>query len=174
MEKRAGKSTKPSSQKTVSGSLFSETGGENDSEKNVEEFSEVHQKSSAPGYKILIAEDLEMNARLLTVLLDTLLPGSKIIVAEDGEKAWKAFLSYEPDIIFMDIQMPVMDGVETTRKIRGSNHAKSGIPIIAVSAGAKQEQKPRCMKAGMNAYITKPVLRPVLVEAIDKYLHSNT
>ncbi len=119
---------------------------------------------------VLIAEDLEMNARLLSVLLKNFMPKCRIHTAEDGEKTWEAFKNLNPDIIFMDIQMPVMDGVETALKIRSSDHPNADVPIIAISAGAVKEQKPRCMKAGMNHYITKPVLKPVLQNALLTYL----
>ena len=115
--------------------------------------------SSISGLSILIAEDNEINAEIITELLATV--GITATVAPDGEEALNKFTSseeYEYDMIFMDIQMPKMDGYQAARAIRQSAHPRAlSIPIIAMTANAFEDDKKASLDAGMNAHIAKPI-----------------
>ena len=111
------------------------------------------------GVKILVAEDNEMNAEIITELLDSI--GIKCVIAEDGLEALRVFTEESPDefdMIFMDIQMPIMDGYESARRIRASNNTRAkSIPIIAMTANAFEDDVKASMASGMNAHISKPI-----------------
>ena len=111
------------------------------------------------GVKILVAEDNEINAEIITELLDSI--GIKCVIAEDGLEALRVFTEESPDefdMIFMDIQMPIMDGYESARKIRASNNTRAkSIPIIAMTANAFEDDVKASMASGMNAHISKPI-----------------
>ena len=119
------------------------------------------------GKRVLLAEDNALNAEIATELMQSL--GLVVDWAENGAIAAEKPESSVPNTycaIFMDMQMPVMDGVEATRHIRSSHHADNGIPIIAMTANTFDADKKRCIDAGMNGYISKPINS----EAIDKAL----
>ena len=111
------------------------------------------------GMNFLCAEDNELNAEILTAMLE--LEGAKCTVYENGKALTEAFESVkqgEYDAILMDVQMPGMNGYEATRKIRsGKNPLGREIPVVAMTANAFAEDIKRCLDAGMNAHIAKPV-----------------
>ena len=111
------------------------------------------------GVKILVAEDNEINAEIITELLDSI--GIKCVIAEDVLEALRVFTEESPDefdMIFMDIQMPIMDGYESARRIRASNNTRAkSIPIIAMTANAFEDDVKASMASGMNAHISKPI-----------------
>ena len=119
----------------------------------------------------LLVEDIEINREIIIAMLsDT---GIEIDIAEDGERAVEIFTK-SPErykIIFMDIQMPVMDGYTATRKIRALDipQAKS-IPIIAMTANAFVEDVQRCMDCGMNGHVAKPIDYNELIEQVKEHL----
>ena len=114
---------------------------------------------SMKGLHILAAEDNALNAEILTELLG--MEGAECELAVNGQEAVEKFRNSVPgefDLIFMDIQMPVMDGYEATRCIRACNHPDAGkIPIIAMTANAFEEDVRKALEAGMNAHTAKPV-----------------
>ena len=111
------------------------------------------------GMRFLCAEDNALNAEILTAMLE--LEGASCTVYENGKALTDAFASVKPgdyDVILMDVQMPVMNGCEAARVIRtGANPLGREIPIIAMTANAFAEDIERCLAAGMNAHIAKPV-----------------
>ena len=118
--------------------------------------------------KIMIVEDNTINMLLLKTILKNLFKDAIIYEVVNGKNAVDQFETIQPDIIFMDIQMPIMNGYEATRAIR---KLKSGqeIPIIAITAGTEKEEKCKCLEAGMNDYISKPILKGIIEETILKW-----
>ena len=92
-----------------------------------------------------------------------------MLKARSGIDALQIALAVRPDLILMDIQMPDMDGIETTRRLRTYSHMKS-VVIIALTALAMHEDRERCLAAGMNDYIAKPVEFRKLAQLIEQYL----
>ena len=126
----------------------------------------------ASSKRILIVDDNEINLEIeYEVLKDA---GFLVDTAEDGSIAVEKIKQSEPgdyDLILMDIQMPIMDGYRATRAIREmKNPALAGIPIIAVSANAFEEDKRMAMESGMNAHLAKPLDTPRLYKLIRKFL----
>ncbi len=117
---------------------------------------------------ILVAEDNVMNTILIRALLRKLLPNVNIIEARDGEEVLSAMKSSSIDLILMDIQMPNLDGIQTARIIR--QELKQGVPIIALTAGALKSEEEKCLAAGMNDFMTKPVEQGELAEILGQYL----
>ena len=109
--------------------------------------------------KVLLVEDNELNREIATALLEEI--GISVDSVEDGTDAVERMNEVEDDrydLIFMDIQMPKMDGYMTTREIRTlKNNRKANIPIVAMTANAFEEDKKMAFKAGMNAHIAKPI-----------------
>ena len=82
--------------------------------------------------------------------------GFEILKAENGRRALEILPHHQPELIFMDVNMPELDGFETTRLIRQLPEPHCSVPIIALTADAMPGDKQRCMEAGMNSYISKP------------------
>ncbi|WP_264524719.1 PAS domain S-box protein [Flavobacterium sp. N502536] len=117
----------------------------------------------------LIVEDNKVNMLLLKTIIKNLYSGAYIHECENGYEAVSQFESINPDLVFMDIQMPIMNGYETTRAIRNTIIGKD-IPIIAVTAGAEKEERNKCLSAGMDDYISKPIMKGSVEEALVKWL----
>ena len=132
---------------------------------------EPTEEISLAGTKILAAEDNQMNAEILQVLLEE--AGAEVTLVGDGKQLAEAFEQSKPgtyDCILTDIMMPVMDGYEAARRIRASGHADAAkIPIIALTANAFAEDCQKAMKAGMNAHVTKPLDVEKLKQCLAKY-----
>ncbi|OGV45030.1 MAG: hypothetical protein A2017_05780 [Lentisphaerae bacterium GWF2_44_16] len=119
--------------------------------------------------KILLAEDNEVNQKVVVSVLEKM--GHSVDVAGHGEAAFELFLKNKYDLIFMDCQMPGMDGYETTRKIRALNNEKAlNIPIIAMTANVMPEDRNACTRAGMNDFIPKPFKKEMFENAIEKVM----
>jgi two-component system, cell cycle response regulator DivK len=116
---------------------------------------------------ILIVEDQADNRRILRDLFAN--AGYELIEAESGEDALAALATSRPDLILMDIQLPVMDGYEATRRIRSDPELKS-IPIIAVTSYALAGDEAKALAAGCSAYITKPYSPRALLAKVREYL----
>ncbi|HPO50822.1 MAG TPA: response regulator, partial [Spirochaetota bacterium] len=121
---------------------------------------------------ILIADDVVMNIMLLKTMIENILPCSVVIEAKNGKEAIDKVEDFNPDIIFMDIQMPIKDGYQATKEIREYEitKGKKRIPIIALTAASVKGERERCEEAGMDDYLTKPIKSSVLEETIKKYL----
>jgi PAS domain S-box-containing protein len=121
-------------------------------------------------FTILVAEDVEMNMLLVKFLIAKLLPEAKIIEAIDGREAVQQWQKEKPDLILMDMQMPIMDGIEATIKIRELEKSKDKyVTIIALTAGAMQEEKDKCLAAGMDDFLTKPIEPEKLSQAFNRF-----
>jgi PAS domain S-box-containing protein len=121
--------------------------------------------------KILIAEDNKMNMIVISKMLRNILPNVALFEADNGEEALIALNNVVPDLILMDVQMPVMDGVEATKKIRSNaDHPAAKVLIVALTAGVSKEEKENCYNVGMNYFLSKPIDKDLLYEMIVKYL----
>ncbi|MHB8910843.1 MAG: response regulator [Syntrophales bacterium] len=120
--------------------------------------------------RILLAEDNITNQQVAAGILKKL--GLRADTVANGAEAVKALQTLPYDLVLMDVQMPVMDGIEATRQIRNprSPVPNHGIPIVAMTAHALQGDRERCLEAGMNDYVTKPVYPQALAEALEKWL----
>ncbi len=116
---------------------------------------------------ILIAEDNEANIGTFSSYLNA--KGYRLIIARDGREAVEITKSHQPELILMDIQMPVMDGLEAIRQIR-LDSSLAEIPIIALTALAMTGDREKCLEAGANDYLTKPVKLKQLVKIIQQLL----
>ena len=112
---------------------------------------------------LLVAEDVDSNFLLMNTVLGK---KYKLIRARDGRAAVDMYKENHPDLIFMDIKMPYMDGLEATRLIRGYS---KDIPIIALTAFAFESDRERAIEAGCNDYLTKPVSQEAIEKILDKY-----
>ena len=123
------------------------------------------------GKRILVAEDMEINREIAAEMLKR--SGAEVDFAEDGSVClYKVSNSPEGcyDLILMDIQMPVMDGIETTRMIRLlQNRKKASIPIIAMTANVSEKDRSAAFSAGMNAFIEKPISVSRFLETIQEF-----
>lgn len=114
--------------------------------------------------RILLAEDNAINALLTRTLLEA--EGHTVDTVEDGVLAVEAMKSSKYDLIFMDMRMPNMDGLEATRKIRAMDNVSKGLPIIALTANAFDDDRNACFDSGMNDFMTKPVSAEELSEMV--------
>lgn len=113
--------------------------------------------------KILLVEDNEMNRDMLSRRL--VRNGFEVVIAVDGQQGLDMATSESPDVILMDISLPVMDGWEATRRVKADPGTKS-IPVIALTANALVEDREKAMAAGCDDFDTKPVELPRLLEKI--------
>jgi len=117
---------------------------------------EVPTQEKQVGLRILLAEDNIVNQRLISRLLEKM--GHHVTSVGDGQMALRLSGLQQFDLVAMDMQMPVMDGVEATEEIR-AREKQSGqhLPIVAMTANAFEEDRQRCQQAGMDGYVSKPV-----------------
>ncbi|RDD31038.1 hypothetical protein CR161_10195 [Prosthecochloris sp. ZM] len=124
--------------------------------------------------RILLVEDNIVNQQVAMLMLKKF--GLHVDGVANGKEALSALMSLPYDVVLMDIQMPVMDGLEATRRIRNGECGTSAIPIIAMTAHAKQSDRELCLATGMNDYVSKPVNQQALADTLEKWLpkHSDT
>ncbi|WP_348798940.1 PAS domain-containing hybrid sensor histidine kinase/response regulator [Flavobacterium adhaerens] len=120
-------------------------------------------------YKILIIEDNKINMLLAKTLVKKIIPNVVILEAWDGQEGIEKFETNKPDLILMDIQMPIKNGYEATREIRTLKNGDL-IPIIALTAGIMVGEKDKCLEYGMNDYVSKPIVENCLSYIIEKWL----
>ena len=120
-------------------------------------------------YKILIVEDNKINMLLAKTLVKQIVPNISIFELSNGKEALDKIDLINPDLILMDIQMPILNGYEATLGIRKMEHFKH-LPIIALTAGIVLGEKERCLEAGMNDYVSKPIIKEELQNVILKWL----
>jgi two-component system, cell cycle response regulator DivK len=117
--------------------------------------------------KILIVEDNEKNMYLISYILKK--KGYEIIQATTGEQGVELAIKEKPDLIIMDIQLPGIDGLETTRRIRASG-ADGNVPILAITSYAMTGDREKALEAGCTGYIEKPINPDTVLSEIEKYL----
>jgi CheY-like chemotaxis protein len=120
-----------------------------------------------PAYRILVVEDHLVNRQLLVTLLKEV--GFQVQSAENGKAAIALWQQWQPELIFMDMHMPIMDGYQATRQIKQSNFATIP-PIIAITASAFAHKRDECLTAGCDAFISKPFQREEILEIVSQYL----
>jgi two-component system sensor histidine kinase/response regulator len=119
------------------------------------------------GAHVLLVEDNLFNQKVATRLLETL--GCRVTLAENGQRAVDAAAAEVFDLVLMDCQMPVMDGLEATRRIRGLAGAHGGVPVVAMTANVLGEHRRECLDAGMDDFASKPVNKKTLREIIGRW-----
>lgn len=129
----------------------------------------AERQSQAPIGRILVAEDNSTNRLVIRKMLKDL--PCELQFAANGAEALEGFSAYQPDLIFMDVSMPSMDGFEATEQIRALEDARKSpaIPIIALTANAMSGDRERCLESGMTDYLAKPVRKQRLLELIEIY-----
>ncbi|MEY8882294.1 response regulator [Donghicola sp. XS_ASV15] len=140
-------------------------------DQSLEGIEEVTQIPEAPTANlaertILVAEDNATNRMLMSKFLEKC--GAEIVFAEDGQQAVDLFCAKQPDLILMDMQMPIFDGVEATSRIRALDAPQPY--IVALTANAQKDDRDRCLKSGMDDFLTKPVRKVELLDTIYKVL----
>jgi CheY-like chemotaxis protein len=126
---------------------------------------------------ILLAEDNPFNQKLAEILFTSV--GYTLAIADNGQEAFEKYTAYPNnfDLILMDIQMPEMDGIESAKAIRkwedsGDSDKIRRIPIIAMSASTLTEDKEKCIEAGMDAYLVKPIKKESVHNLLEKWITS--
>jgi CheY-like chemotaxis protein len=117
--------------------------------------------------KVLIAEDNPVNRELLRELLET--RGFSVAEACDGEEALREIEKTRPDILLLDLDMPVLDGFATVRQIR-ENPSLASLPVLAVTAYAMQGDREKVLASGFDGYLSKPIQSRLLFEELDRFL----
>ncbi|ACY17299.1 response regulator [Haliangium ochraceum] len=129
--------------------------------------------SAGPGGEqpsILVVDDNEINQRVAVGLLRRL--GHAAEAVASGEAALKAVAEKRYRLMFMDCMMPGMDGLETTRKLRESEGEGEHLTVVAMTGKATEEDRRKCLEAGMDDYITKPILKEELQRLVQRWLAS--
>ncbi len=116
---------------------------------------------------VLIVDDIESNRDMLSELLSMV--NLNVLTAENGQEAVLLAREYKPDIILMDIRMPVMDGIEATKKLKQDPKTKH-IPVIAITASSSSDEKSEILAKGLDGYLTKPVKVNILFDELSRYL----
>ena len=119
-------------------------------------------------YRILLVDDNATNRKVIGAMLDSV--GHQVTLAVQGEEALEKLGHTEFDLVLMDVQMPVMDGLVATTRIRTSQMPWADIPIIALTADAMPESKQYYLSHGMNGYITKPINKETLLSEINRHI----
>ena len=119
--------------------------------------------------RLLVVDDNALNCRLLAVLLER--AGHTVVTVQSGTAALERLAAEPFDLVLMDMQMPGLDGLETTRRIRAmADPARAATPVVAVTANAMADDERRCRAAGMDGYLTKPVDGASLLATVDRHL----
>ena len=126
------------------------------------------QEASTYQGRVLLVEDVSFNQVVAETMLTTL--GVEVDIAENGEQALSCWRKGSYDLIFMDCQMPVMDGYQASQTIRAEEQAETRIPIIALTANALAEDRDKCLAAGMDDFVAKPFEAAELEEMLQRWL----
>jgi CheY-like chemotaxis protein len=120
------------------------------------------------GLRLLVAEDNEVNREVLAAMLAHL--GHTPRFAHDGRSAVQAAQDEDFDAVLMDLHMPELDGIGATRAIRALPGSRAGLPIVALTADAFADTRARCLEAGMNDFLSKPVTLDALAQVLARAL----
>jgi len=126
-------------------------------------------KNERKKYKILLAEDNQINQKVALKILDE--AGYNAKAVSNGREAIYAIKNNDYDAVLMDVQMPEMDGLTATKEIRKLDGEKGKIPIVAITAHALRGDKEKCLAAGMNDYLSKPIIPEQLIDTVDFWLN---
>lgn len=118
---------------------------------------------------LLLVEDVEIAQKIASMALENL--GFTVDVAASGETALDMFQQNQYDFIFMDIGLPGMDGLDTTRAIRQIEQPGMHVPIVALTANYDTSHKPMCLDSGMDEFLSKPLTKDKAQEMINKLIH---
>jgi len=125
--------------------------------------------TSLSGRRVLLAEDEPINQMLATTLLNQL--GVQVIAVANGAAALAAIYDSGPfDLVLMDLQMPELDGFQATRRIRMLPGRQSEVPIVALTAHARTQDRDKCLRSGMDDYLSKPINRDELEGILTRLL----
>lgn len=161
---------KPLSKRRISAALVALFSGEEVKRQRVSQVMHLEQHE-ARSESILLVEDNKLNVKLAVKLLGRF--GFDIDVANDGCEALRAFENKRYDMVLMDCQMPNMDGYEATEQLRKMD-GLDNLPIVAMTAHAMNENRAKCLAAGMDDYLSKPIERVELKRVLDKFLPWNS
>jgi signal transduction histidine kinase/CheY-like chemotaxis protein len=130
---------------------------------------EISGRPNTPNLRVLLAEDNPINQKLVVALLTQW--GHEVVVTENGQATLERCRAEPFDIIFMDMQMPVMGGIEATKKIRAweQQHGRAPIPIVAMTANALVSDREACLAAGMDDHLAKPIRRAMLRAVLERF-----
>jgi len=157
--------TKPVNQSHLLDAILLALHRPKNSEQKSELITQHYLRETQSNLRILLAEDNSINQKLAARLLEK--KGHKVIVAQNGQEALRLWQNNKMDLILMDVQMPTMDGLKATAAIREMElQTGKHIPIIAMTAHAMEGDRERCLRAGMDAYLPKPIDPVKLTEVI--------
>lgn len=123
--------------------------------------------------RILVAEDVKINQILARAMVTHIAPGARVHMVENGRLAVDALRENHFDLILMDVQMPELDGIDATREIRAlPDTTAASVPIVALTAGVMAEERERCLEAGMNDVLTKPLQPAILSRTLQELYES--
>ncbi|TDR50138.1 TMAO reductase system sensor TorS [Halomonas ventosae] len=119
--------------------------------------------------RLLVVEDNPVNQQVARAMLERL--GCRVSVADSADAALRLAGRERFDLIFMDVQLPGMDGLEATRRLRARGGWSAEVPVVAMTAGGPGGDQARCLAAGMNGYLTKPLFQDALMATLQRHLH---
>ncbi|SEL00956.1 ATP-binding protein [Halomonas daqiaonensis] len=122
--------------------------------------------------RLLVVEDNPVNQQVARAMLERL--GCRVSVAESADEALHQAARDRFDLIFMDVQLPGMDGLEATRRLRARGGWSAEVPVVAMTAGGPGGDQARCLAAGMNGYLTKPLFQDALMTMLQRHLRHAT
>jgi two-component system sensor histidine kinase/response regulator len=162
---------KPVQQSELLNTILRVTADPSHAPEKVKTTTEAPALPSAAGRKVLLAEDNAVNRRLAARLLEK--RGCAVLLATNGAEAFELWSRESVDMILMDVQMPVVDGLEATRRIREKEKGSGGhVPIVVLTAHAMKGDRERCLEAGADDYLAKPIIPAKLAETMDRQLAS--
>ena len=125
-------------------------------------------QETARAPRVLVVDDHPVNREVARIMVQAF--GCEVVEASDGHEAVDAAAGHELDLVLMDVRMPRMDGLDATRGVRALPDARGAVPVVAMTADAMPEDVARCLAAGMNAHLPKPVSQAALFAIVSRAL----